>query len=76
MRKLALKLDDLTVESFPTEPALEEHGTVFGAQESNIWSACVTRCETCGIDPAPFRRGEGGVVEEQIQTRGVQCACA
>ena len=75
-KKLELRLEELAVESFPTEVETEARGTVFGAQESNVWSACVTRCETCGIDPAPYRRGEGGVLEDQIQTRGVQCACA
>lgn len=76
MRKLALKLEDLAVESFPTEQTTEGRGTVFAAQESNVWSVCVTRCNTCGIDPAPYRRGEGGVLEDQLVTRGAQCACA
>ena len=76
MRKLALRLDELVVESFPTEPALEERGTVHGAQETGV-SVCAThQCYTCGIDPQPFRRGEGGVLEDQLVTRGAQCACA
>jgi hypothetical protein len=44
MKKLALQLDDLTVESFETVAAEREAGTVFGEQ-----CTCYTNCSCPGV---------------------------
>ncbi len=44
MKKLALQLDDLTVESFETVAAEREAGTIFGEQ-----CTCYTNCSCPGV---------------------------
>lgn len=41
MRKLSMKLEDLEIETFATDPAAEERGTVLGREASD------TADETC-----------------------------
>jgi hypothetical protein len=48
MRKLTLRLDDLSVESFDTSVVREEKGTVFGEQQCTCQTACTCPgCDTC-----------------------------
>jgi hypothetical protein len=42
MNKLKLRLDDLRVDTFETNAARKEKGTVFGEQ-----CTCYTQCDTC-----------------------------
>lgn len=54
MRKLALDLDSLVVDSFGTEPARAGEGTVLG-QATDAWGTCYTDCVggTCpGCSPS------------------------
>ena len=57
MKKLALKLDDLTVTSFETSPALAERGTVVGHGPTNgntCPQTCGFSCQgTCDISCDP-----------------------
>lgn len=51
MKKLALRLEDLRIDSFVTERGQETRGTVHGAEPS-VWPRCVppehTFLESCG----------------------------
>lgn len=52
MKKLALKLDDLRVETFQTSAAAGERGTVVGHAPTANGNTCGFSCPyTCGIVP-------------------------
>ena len=52
MKKLALKLDDLHVETFETSAESAERGTVVGNQRTVLGNTCAPTCAyTCGILP-------------------------
>lgn len=48
MRKLALKLDDLRIESFETTSGSAGNGTVFGEQCTCYTDCTCPGCPTCG----------------------------
>jgi hypothetical protein len=57
MRKLALKVDDLRVDSFETVEAPEGRGTVAAharTEDLNCTGDCPSAQPTCGIVPATF----------------------
>ena len=47
MSKLKLRLEDLRIDSFTTEPAREEKGTVFGEQCTCYTNCSCPGCPTC-----------------------------
>jgi hypothetical protein len=50
MRKLSMKLEELEVETFTTEPAAEERGTVVARETDEL--GCESTPETCtSCDP-------------------------
>ena len=77
MKKLALRLEELSVETFPTEETTDRLGTV-NAHYDTDWTQCGS-CPTCGNPPAPtgLREANGGVRENHTffhcRTLGPQC---
>lgn len=57
MKKLALDLDQLVVESFATDPAARPAGTVRGHGVSETPTECLTDCGSCSICPACISEG-------------------
>ena len=51
MKKLALKLDDLQVDTFQTSAASADRGTVMGNGPTMMGNTCAITCRTCGIVP-------------------------
>jgi hypothetical protein len=47
MHKLKLRLEDLRIDSFTTEPARKEKGTVFGEQCTCYTNCSCPGCPTC-----------------------------
>jgi hypothetical protein len=52
MDKLKLKVEELQVQSFPTDDADQRKGTVHGAAPSALYSHC---CQTDEFQSCPFR---------------------
>ena len=57
MKKLALNLDQLAVESFATDAAERPAGTVRGNGISEEHTICITNCGTCTICPGCYSDG-------------------
>jgi predicted RNA-binding Zn-ribbon protein involved in translation (DUF1610 family) len=51
MKKLALQLDDLQVDTFQTSAVSADRGTVVGNAPTNMGNTCAVTCRTCGIVP-------------------------